>query len=129
MNQSRSERPIKLSNELNLPFKFNGEHFKRWKGKVLYYLKMFDFGYVVSEKKPHKISTDDMSDYEKKMHFERISKYERDEFDCRYTLLNCLFDDFYDYYENSYNSTRKIWKALQKKYDTEEAGAKLYAGS
>ncbi|XP_071912249.1 uncharacterized protein [Coffea arabica] len=68
-----------------------------------------------------------MDEQKKQEHEQNVQKWRSDEEGCKNYLLNCLSNEFYEYYSTSYSTVKKIWKALQKKYDTEEARAKKYA--
>ncbi|XP_058777305.1 uncharacterized protein LOC131651651 [Vicia villosa] len=57
-----------------------------------------------------------------------ISLWQENDYLCKHHILNNLADDLYDYYSN-HKTAKQVWEALQKKYDTEEAGAKKYAVS
>ncbi|XP_050902474.1 uncharacterized protein LOC127114030 [Lathyrus oleraceus] len=57
-----------------------------------------------------------------------IGLWHESDYLCKNHILNSIADDLYDYYSNC-KTARQVWETLQKKYDTEEAGAKKYVVS
>ena len=68
-------------------------------------------GLCVNWEKPKKKKSEQLTE-ELSQHEKDVMKWDKDHLYCRNYLLNCLFDDLYDYYDQAYKSAKKIWKAL-----------------
>ncbi|KAB2632554.1 hypothetical protein D8674_028801 [Pyrus ussuriensis x Pyrus communis] len=93
--------------DLNKPSKFKGLHFKRWRQKMLFFLTTKKIEPTIAQTKASQT-------------------WIENDFLAKNYILNGFSDDLYDYYSD-YGTAKDLWEALQKKYDTEEAGAKKFA--
>lgn len=110
------------SSDNNKPFKFVGANFKRWQNKMFFYLHTKKCEKQTTATKP--VMVDPPTEEQAKA----IDDWTEKDFLCKNFILNGLNDELYDYY-SSLTTAKDVWDALQKKYDTEEAGSKKYAVS
>ena len=88
----------------------------------MFYLSLLKVAYVLDEPNLRD------SDLLEPARSHQAQKWEAADFNCKNYILNGLSDELYDFYAELLTAV-DIWTALQKKYDTEEAGAKNYAVS
>ncbi|XP_062114213.1 uncharacterized protein LOC133825265 [Humulus lupulus] len=110
--------------DINKPFRFEGNHFKRWKQKMLFFFRMKNVNFALTTDKP--TVSENAENDEKDKQTNGLEAWVENDFLCRNFILNGLSDDLY-YYYNSNKNAKEIWDALQKKYDIEEVGTKNYA--
>jgi hypothetical protein len=101
--------------DLNKPFRFRGVYFKRWRQKTFFYLTLLNVAYVLTEKNPKKKKIESITEEEISQHEKEIKKWEKDNLYCRNYFLNCLSDELYDYYDQSYSSAKKDMEGLASK--------------
>uniref|UniRef100_A0A2N9HZD6 Integrase catalytic domain-containing protein n=1 Tax=Fagus sylvatica TaxID=28930 RepID=A0A2N9HZD6_FAGSY len=97
---------------------FDGNHYKRWSDRLLFYLETIRVDYVLFN---DCVSADMLEPARSAS----TLVYERDNRICRGHILHYLSNSLFDIY-CSYKSAKDIWEALKKKYSTEDAGLKKY---
>ena len=102
------------------PDKFNGIDFKIWQQKMLFYLTTMNLANIIREDVP-KATTDPLT----REMLLTIEAWTQSDFLCRNYILNRLENNLYDIY-SSYKTAKEVWEMLEKKYKTEDAGAKKF---
>ena len=97
---------------------FDGSNFWRWQQKVLFLLTSLKVAYVLTEPCPDREEKPGGSHARK--------KWKEDNYLCKGHILNLVADNIYSLYSDA-RTAKELWKALDKKYKTEESGDKKYA--
>ncbi|KAL6327153.1 hypothetical protein AAG906_015192 [Vitis piasezkii] len=102
------------------PEKFSGLNFKRWQQKMLFYLTTLNLARFLTEDAP-KLKEDE-HDIQV---ISAIDAWKHSDFLCRNYVMNGLADSLYNVYSDK-KTTKELWESLDRKYKTEDAGAKKF---
>ncbi|XP_048134026.1 uncharacterized protein LOC125314837 [Rhodamnia argentea] len=103
------------------PEKFNGSNFKRWQQKMPFYLTTLNVARFLTEEAP-KLSEGQTD----KQAFNAVKAWKHSDFLCRNYVMNGLHDSLYNVY-CAIKTAKELWESLDRKYKTEDAGAKKFA--
>ncbi|RVW73229.1 Retrovirus-related Pol polyprotein from transposon TNT 1-94 [Vitis vinifera] len=102
------------------PEKFNGNEFKRWQQKMLFYLTTLNLARFLHEECP--ILEEGETNKEK---VAAVDAWKHSDFLCRNYVLNGLDNTLYNVY-CSLKTAKELWDSLDKKYKIEDAGMKKF---
>ena len=119
---AQGNTPINLPiNHAEKPEKFSGLHFKRWQQKMFFYLTTLNLARFLTEEAP-KIDEGTTGDVQT---VSVVEAWKHSDFLCRNYVLNGLVDSLYNVYCVT-KTAKELWDSLDKKYKTEDAGAKKF---
>ncbi|XP_077250636.1 uncharacterized protein LOC143890019 [Tasmannia lanceolata] len=111
-----------IQNQIGKLDKFDETFFKRWKGKLLFFLTNMKLANVLTENKHEEKAEETFDETAKRL------KWSEDDFMCKGHILNALLNILYDVYAAKFadGTTRQLWKDLDNKYKSEDAGHKKF---
>ncbi|XP_076914209.1 uncharacterized protein LOC143573133 [Bidens hawaiensis] len=111
-----------MANHAEKPEKFSGLHFKWWQQKMFFYLATLNLARFLTESAPLATNAEGETDAQT---LSAVDAWKHSEFLCRNYVLNGLVDALYNVY-SSIKIAKELWKSLDKKYKTEDAGTKTF---
>ncbi|XP_052198257.1 uncharacterized protein LOC127805540 [Diospyros lotus] len=110
----------KPATHVEKPQQFNGEDFKRWQQKMVFYLTTLNLAHILKEAcpvTPENATAKEVAAKEALMHTDFL---------CQNYILSALVDSLYNVYCTAYPTAKDLWDALDKKYKLEDAGTKKF---
>ena len=100
-------------------FNFECQHFKTWRMRMEFLLKVLRVLYVLNTDCPEQFRHGPVGTYQN-------DQWKSVDFDCRNKILNHLDNSLYIVFAK-YKTANDLWEALEKEYATKDAGTKKYA--